>query len=194
VPIAELFPTPIYVDFVRDELQTLVQAEFENVYPTLEFITSTWFDGTHGVTNKDFAGNIIDQLKLIHVKTAILAHVKQYCQSLNFGFDTNYLMESWITSFKQGDYSQCHTHGSAHISGVYYYRATPDSGNIFFQTPVGEAESSLIFKQNTSWSTIPEVGKIIIFPGYLVHGVRRNSTVFERNSISFNMSFNTLDY
>ena len=37
-----------------------------------------------------------------------------------------------------------------------------------------------------TWNIIPETGKVVIFPGYLIHYVKQNNLNKKRISIAFN--------
>ena len=46
-------------------------------------------------------------------------------------------------------------------------------------------------KRAEVWEHKPEVGKILLFPGWLKHGINTNNTDNIRISLSFNICFKT---
>jgi uncharacterized protein (TIGR02466 family) len=98
-----------------------------------------------------------------------------------------------MTLNELGSYAVMHDHGSSDISGVYYYKTNEQDGNLFFQTPNKLLSSNFLFKSIPSIvEYTPKVGKIVLFPGWLNHGVHTNTTDNERVSISFNIKL--IDY
>ncbi len=90
-----------------------------------------------------------------------------------------------------GSYNTLHNHAGALLSGVYYLRANPNQGNIFFERS-DNAEYFLppMPKPNYFTSTATTykalTGALYIFPGWLKHMVQPNLTQDDRISISFN--------
>ena len=64
-------------------------------------------------------------------------------------------------------------------------------GDIFFEPPFPQMKQSKVFYQHSaSWDHIPDPGKLILFPGWLPHGVKTNTTDTDRISLSFNTFVN----
>ena len=92
--------------------------------------------------------------------------------------------------FQKGNYAHIHKHGFSDISGVYYYRTNGSDGDIFFETPVTETGCSKFWMNHSlTFSIPPEKGLILLFPGWLSHGVRTNTTDNQRISLSFNINY-----
>ena len=92
--------------------------------------------------------------------------------------------------FQKGNYAHIHKHGFSDISGVYYYRTNGSDGDIFFETPVTETGCSKFWiNHSLTFNIAPEKGLIILFPGWLSHGVRTNTTDDQRISLSFNINY-----
>lgn len=85
-----------------------------------------------------------------------------------------------------------HCHPNAFLSGVYYVSTTEKSGNIFFQDPrPGAAVTACPVTEFMPWtvrqiSYQPAPGAMLIFPGWLYHGVGPNLCDVPRVSLSFN--------
>jgi uncharacterized protein (TIGR02466 family) len=188
--IEEVFSTPIYVEMIENLEE--VQSEIDSVIKNLEFIEppSNW-GKTHLVSPSN---NFFESNGMTVTQSTILDHVKCYCNYLEFKIPNNYKIESWMTLFNKDDYAHTHNHGHADISGVYYYKTTGDDGDIFFESPVeGSTSSSVYAKYAERWKHTPKVGKIILFPGWLKHGVIRNTKESKRHSISFNVFFDRIN-
>ena len=110
---------------------------------------------------------------------------------------TDMCVEAWININKSGDYNIKHTHPTCDLSGVIWLKAPKDCGNIVFDSPVGfqtyrEVNSyrddfkkeNAIFK---SYYYTPKEGRIIMFPSYLKHDVKKNISQEDRISVSFNI-------
>lgn len=185
--IENLFPIPIYHSIV-DNIQE-IEAEYQSKKDQMIFYDAVRDWGkTHKLTTQTFKDNIIDELEMNVIKKTIHENLCVYCQVLGFEM-TDYQMTSWVTSFDKGEYAHVHNHADADISGCYYYKTIGDDGNIFFNSPV-QTSTSLCYKGLSSdWFHRPIVGKMLMFPGWLPHGVRTNETDFNRRSLAFNFYF-----
>mgnify|MGYP001170235622 CR=1 FL=1 len=108
----------------------------------------------------------------------------------------------WANINKRYSHNRNHIHPGALWSGVYYIQAPEKSGRIWFTDPRGEAHMLMPRykeRQNFTWREVyyePVVGRLIIFPAWLVHEVEPNlNKEFEeddsrgwRYSISFNFN------
>lgn len=122
------------------------------------------------------------------IKKVIDIHISQFLSSLKIP-KYDYKMTSWITSFDKGEYAPVHNHLNADISGVYYYETNEKDGNIYFVTPSLAMTSSIFSKLADNFHVTPEEGKLLLFPGWLQHGVSTNTTSGNRKSLAFNIYF-----
>ena len=83
----------------------------------------------------------------------------------------------WFNIASNGEKTGLHDHAHLSIlSAVLYLQVDAQSGDLFFQ------------KENFSNLRIrPEVGKLVIFPPHLKHGVEINQSSKERISFAFNL-------
>ena len=103
----------------------------------------------------------------------------------------------WININKQSDQNNPHDHPDTIFVAVYYAKVPENSGNIILKTPVNKYDHFIkheqIKKYNTYNSSIytynPTVGKLVMFPAWLIHYVEPNQKEEERISIAFNGSF-----
>ena len=107
-----------------------------------------------------------------------------------------HLVDMWANINSPGGYNKSHIHPNSHFSGVYYIKATKDSGDIVFNDPRSTSHMIMPSVKNIKlpkhlWKEVrvsPVVGRIIIFPAWLWHRVDINNTNDKRVSVSFNFS------
>tara|TARA_R100000664_G_C2714141_1_gene109884 strand:- start:317 stop:871 length:555 start_codon:yes stop_codon:yes gene_type:complete len=100
----------------------------------------------------------------------------------------------WCNMNYFGSFNSPHEHPNSVLSGVYYVLTPINSGSIVFLND----NLDLYYKNNakkyneynsSTWRSIPEENKCILFPSYLTHYVEPNLNKKERVSISFNYGF-----
>ena len=105
------------------------------------------------------------------------------------------LISCWVVRQFQNEYNPIHWH-NGHISGAGYLKL-PNNFGASKQEKDKNAHGRISFTHGTrqflSMSTItrkPEIGKIYLFPNYLMHSVYPFYGEGERRSISFNANIN----
>jgi uncharacterized protein (TIGR02466 family) len=101
---------------------------------------------------------------------------------------------TWINLNQNNNVTRPHLHSNSLLSGVFYIKCK-ESGPIVFMHPVMAHQYVMspdiieTFGEFTSsdMSVYPEVGKLIIFPSWLIHYVESNSDDSDRISIAFNI-------
>ena len=187
----QLFPVPI-LHIPKVNNFDNVQNEFSNVLNKVTFDKkSNW--STHYLSSLDFKSDTITLLGMELFQECLSYHVFQYCQYMGFNADIpTEVVSSWFSMFKKGDYGHLHEHGNADVSGVYYFKTNGNDGDIYFQNPNSNMMSSTFYRD--SMFTIdhnysPLEGQLLLFPGWLKHGIKRNKTDNTRISFSFNIHF-----
>tara|TARA_B100000902_G_scaffold392067_1_gene443842 strand:+ start:639 stop:1169 length:531 start_codon:yes stop_codon:yes gene_type:complete len=173
--IKDIFPTKIYEGKVSN--YKVIQEEFDAIEKGIKW-HNLW--DTHLISDPNFQENILPY----HFSQELKNHIYSYT-----GSDGWSQQASWMARLEPGHYAAAHHHGHSDLSGVYYYKTTGDDGDLFFQTPNLASTTSVWSNQPHTISMPPDQGKLILFPGYLMHGIRTNTTVHTRLSISFNMRF-----
>lgn len=183
-----LFPTPIYADSILGDQLAIVQDEIKNVVDNYQF-QDPWNNERIKISGGNFTDNPL--VNLDQFKLSLSDMVGRYLKTIGEKDYVSYSMEeSWITKSIKHSYGHIHNHGDYDISGVYYYKTNTMDGNLFFENPVTECIASKIGRKTLLKQTIsyqPEVGKFILFPSWLKHGVDTNTTDNERISLSFNL-------
>ena len=102
--------------------------------------------------------------------------------------------QSWISHKLPGQIHKDHSHSNSIISGVYYfdnnsttepitfYRSTGVNGINSLQVAVNESIARPMFECEIQ----PQFGDIILFPSYLFHSVKINTSGKVRKSLAFN--------
>lgn len=103
----------------------------------------------------------------------------------------------WVVRQFQNEYNPIHWHGG-HISGAGYLKLPNDFG--FIKNPenrdnvngsINFVHGVRQFCSNSILTNKPELGKIFIFPNYLMHSVNPFYGEGERRSISFNANIDS---
>lgn len=195
------FGTPLYEAHIDGEVLDSIQLELNAVYTDF-CAKDTFKHNTKSVSHKlsdiEFKSNFIEEYDTHAFKRVIDYHLKHYFTDieLDFGkhgrpFDYS-ITNSWMALNEPNSYAVIHSHGDVDISGVYYFKTNGQDGNIFFETPTKTMKNSYCFRTyHKALEVEPKVGKLLLFPGWLEHGVATNQTNDDRVSISFNIKFKT---
>jgi len=100
----------------------------------------------------------------------------------------------WANINPPGGYNAPHIHPNSLFSGVYYVKASKDSGDLVCNEPRTGAQLNMPERKEGIppkhlWRSIhfkPLDGRIIMFPHYLWHSVEPNQSNDIRISVSFN--------
>jgi uncharacterized protein (TIGR02466 family) len=186
--IENLFPTPIYSCFLEN--QTSIQLEISSALADIKYDDSVnYYQWGKTFETTDVSADIINEKKMSTLDQEIDQHLKEYCKQIGFKTRT-YRRKSWIVKNSQGGHTHIHTHHEDDIAGCYYFQTTETDGEIFFESPVGPAISSLCYQNYVKrHEHKPVVGKLLLFPGWLAHGVKTNTIDTDRISLAFSIAF-----
>jgi hypothetical protein len=124
-------------------------------------------------------------IRLLFTKS-ISAYLQELYVSSDFPIDeaSSSRVFVWASVHANGSYHRSHYHKNSMVSGVFYVRTPPGSGDIVFHDPRGSLPPF-----GKSLHITPQVGDLVLFPGWLTHEVEPPSVVTTqpRISISFNM-------
>ncbi len=105
----------------------------------------------------------------------------------DLGFSRN---EFWFNVTKPGDSTGWHDHKErAALSGVYYIDVPDGAPDLIIKTPLKANFDDLMFESEESSEVHKlkiETGDLVLFPGWLEHGVDANLTDKPRINIAFN--------
>ena len=201
--VSPLFPTPVYEEVFDYNVANVIQQEIKTALQTTVYkkpVKRPTASLGHEINSDEFGGDwMADKACLSFISTLNDAIVR-YCQYIGFPshhstsqYDPpqlEYDRKSWINTFKKNSYAHIHSHSLADISGVYYFQTTGNDGTLFFETPVRESTCTDAWVQLSNRIPVPaKVGKMVLFPGWINHGVSQNFTDNDRISISWNIDF-----
>ena len=188
--IENLFPVPIYQAQVNN--LDVIQSEMEQCVNNLDFNLGETLWDTHYLSDPTFSENAIQRYKLKNFAKELKVHVKKYIKSFKSSqfipnpYDYK-IKDSWFALFKRGQYGHIHSHGDALISGAYYVNTNGKDGYIFFMCPTPSMEIHMLYSNPDRVAVLPQVGRLLLFPGWLKHGITTNKTDNNRVTLSFNL-------
>jgi uncharacterized protein (TIGR02466 family) len=193
MPVHALFPTLIYEHQGTRQETFLIQEEIKKTLPIIEQQDNFenppgWNDGVQ--TNIKSRHNTLDDFNMTHLKRYIELHVKKYIDATQAWHPVPIaLRHSWFNKTGKGQGQDWHQHQDALISGTYYYQSTGKDGNFIVMSPVPWMQQEMFPFGNLSHKhaeITPSAGKLLLFPGWMLHSVEKNKTDDTRISISFN--------
>jgi uncharacterized protein (TIGR02466 family) len=181
--LLKLFSTPIWIDHL--DINPLIIKTIKDIENNSNGVFNSNAGGwqSKNLYLKNISDNILHSL-IIKIQHKINIISKEINPELKLEIDT-----FWININKRGDYNYDHYHPQSAFSGVIYIQTATDS-NIRFETDSlmkhypFNVDSELF---PSSVEIFPEVGRLIIFPSWVKHGVNQNTSNDERISISFNI-------
>ena len=182
------FPTPIYVLDIKDQsINEQLEKDILNWYNKDKGINRTNVNGWHSKTTmhempeyKRLTDALYEAQKKIYIEEDLDSEP--------------FLGNMWANVNPKGGMNRAHIHPNSLWSGVYYVKANKNSGHLKIDDPRSTASMSrprLKEKQHPIrlWretSFEPKVGRLIMFPAWLVHAVDPNLSDELRISVSFN--------
>lgn len=98
----------------------------------------------------------------------------------------------WIQTCNRGQFHHAHNHADSLLVGVYYIQAEPNCGDLLLYDPAANSNWSNYYDRGQDcrvWKRIqPLTGRLVIFPGHIVHSTDANSTDIPRIAIATNFS------
>ncbi len=107
------------------------------------------------------------------------------------------IKRSWITTLGYGHHNHHHQHGDSDVVGVYYVNTIPEHPPLQIFDPriphsmntcniVNEHGQKIC--ENIRYILIPPKNRtLVLFPGYLLHGVGTNLSQVPRSSVAINV-------
>ena len=159
-------------DKCADALETADDYKQKNIFHNPKLVTefSEVFDQINKIANETH--------KLLQYKQ----NTKQIC------------IDAWINDYGSYNISMPHQHPTADLAIVYFPYAQEGCGNLQLLNPNSKLQyvihDEMVENWNNynsfTWDIIPKTGKVVIFPGYLIHYVKQNRSNKQRVSIAFN--------
>jgi uncharacterized protein (TIGR02466 family) len=194
--IEHLFVTPVYHHTLSLEKLQAVSQEIEEALISVRQsdLTNPWPDSVKTTFKYNTPNNNdVIKHKLNFLQTNIFDHITIYLKELGIQQPCKIdLTESWFNFGGRGAYQAVHNHLGSTLSAIYYHQTNEQDGDICFWSPCSShsafpfwrVANALGVKDAVAYK--PQIGKLIIFPSYLLHAVYENKTEHERISIAFN--------
>ena len=182
------FPTPIYVLDIKDQsINEQLEKDILNWYNKDKGINRTNVNGWHSKTTmhempeyKRLTDALYDAQQKIYIEEDLDSEP--------------FLGNMWANVNPKGGMNRAHIHPNSLWSGVYYVKANKNSGHLKIDDPrsiasmsrprLKEKQHPIRLWRETSFE--PKVGRLIMFPAWLVHAVDPNLSDELRISVSFN--------
>jgi uncharacterized protein (TIGR02466 family) len=195
MPTRDIFPIKIYEDKHDSFTNEYQKSLLEKIMPLFEENIADGNDYVDKDGNDIFkrtVPNLHLNPELKDLIGFIEHHGRIYWKELGFtDQQVPYVLQLWANDVPPGGFTPAHNHNPVAIGGAFYLDADTTKGNIFLEDPMMLVKGRLPY----NWQKKPylhteeiqiEAGKIIMFPGYLMHHVRSNRSKSNRIVIGFN--------
>jgi uncharacterized protein (TIGR02466 family) len=183
--LMQLFSVPVYISKISldENIKNNVASEYyEEVTAKNGFMTSD-----KKLLHRELYKNLKEQIE---------NHVQEYAMNI-YGHQKKiefYMTTSWAMKHEKGNFSHPHSHANSIISGIVYIDCNEYSGRLNFIKlfdNLGTNHLTIDVDRwnpfnSKSWSILPEIGNIVIFPSNIPHSVDSNESDSTRFCIAFN--------
>jgi hypothetical protein len=178
--IMELFPTPLYVNNIKEPLINQ-QKDYLLGLPKIS--------NTGNLRSE--SGWIFEYPLFIELKKTIQQNINEYIQIVYPGSNTEvYMTQSWANYTEPGQHHHIHTHPNSFISGIFYVNAVAGEDQVtFFKTE--RPAFNIVYNEPNNYNTgqisvLVETGDLLLFPSNFQHAVQPTTSKETRISVSFN--------
>jgi uncharacterized protein (TIGR02466 family) len=181
---------PIFTNFIASEFLDIDNSAIERECYKIVNTRAKTPHYQYGITYEDSQNPIFKPLFDAIINKLAFMH-----EHLEMSKDfTQEIYSVWMNYNESPITTAPHSHAPAFLSGVYYVKSSPGSGMLEFINPVTEMPWAIgpgtRLKNNAynsdKWGIMPEAGKLIIFPSWLMHYVVPRTDDKDRISIAFN--------
>lgn len=189
-----LFPTTIY-EATWLNFENIQQSLIDKVTPYFETNVAGGNDyvDNHG---KDIFKRTVPNLHLYpefkEVIEFIEYHGREYWKIMGWTTqEAPYVLQLWANDVPPGGFTPAHNHNPVAVGGALYLDADINKGNLHLEDPLQMIKGRMPY----DWQKKPylyseeihvEAGKLIMFPGWLMHHVRSNRSDSNRIVIGYN--------
>jgi uncharacterized protein (TIGR02466 family) len=189
-----LFPTVIY-EAVWPEFESIRQSLIDKVMPYFESNVASGNDYVDREGNDIFkrtVPNLHLRPEFKEVVEFIEYHGREYWKTMGWTVqETPYVLQIWANDVPPGGFTPTHNHNPVAVGGALYLDADSKKGNLHLEDPMHMVKGRMPY----DWEKKPylyteeinvEAGKLIMFPGWLMHHVRSNRSNSNRIVIGYN--------
>lgn len=122
---------------------------------------------------------------------------REYWKELNYfpGLEP-YIIDMWANTTPKGGWVESHLHLSTPLTATLYVDASPEQGNVVFEHPSDAllASQPIDYQKRYQFEHEEQVhtGDFLMFPGYLKHRVKQNTS--DRTRLIIGVSFGCKGY
>jgi uncharacterized protein (TIGR02466 family) len=182
------WPTPVW------EVKTNFDSEFnQNLTNELESFKSP--KDYYGDPNIWWKSEENENLKYLNI---LKAEMTKIITEASMNFRSKYqgtvtLTRGWVNFISPGQQYNIHYHGFCPYAATYYIKAPENCGDLILIDPLAGQLNEIVNDGNVDGAKYkrlkPEEGKMVFFPGYLLHMVEENKSGQTRISLSTNTQF-----
>lgn len=192
-----IFPITIYEthfpDFqtIKQQLIDDLEPHFETLAPGNEYWTP---DGKPMIYRT--LPNLQTFEKFKPVFDFVEHHARKYWQHMNLTKRVEpYVLHSWSNKIPPGGFTPVHVHTPIPIAGALYIHADSSMGDLEIENPLDTIEKMMPRDNNLApyfqtHRVKVEEGKLVLFPGWIRHYTRSNTSNETRIIMSFNIGSN----
>jgi uncharacterized protein (TIGR02466 family) len=190
----DLFPTTIY-EAEWPNFNEIRQSLIDKVMPYFETNLASgndYVDKDGQDIFKRTVPNLHLQPEFKEIVEFIEYHGHEYWKIMGFTTqETPYVLQLWANDVPPGGFTPTHNHNPVAMGGSIYLDADPQKGNIHLEDPMTLVKGRMPY----DWSYKPylyteevkvNAGKLIMFPGWLMHHVRSNKSTSNRIVFGYN--------
>lgn len=185
----DVYPDMDHINHIRDNLFP----KFENIFEEAEKNNVGFMqDGTLCSYNDNAQLHRMFPEETKEIVAFVEKCAMEYWKEcLYFDGLTPFVMQMWANTTPKGGWVQHHLHGSIPFTAVLYIDASPEQGNLFLENPLDMILMSQPIGTETKYPLGDEIevnsGDLVLFPGFLKHAVKPNTTDRPRLILGFNL-------
>lgn len=192
--ILELFPTKVYKTFYpnTESLKPLFEKLKEVFDETVDHNNEYMREGTlcsyH--VQSDLHLRYPEETK--DIVEFVESAAREYWKECNYyeGLEPC-VIQLWANTTPKGGWIDSHLHGPIPFTGVVYVDASPAQGNLVIENPMDMVLMAQPIQPADKYSMDKEIevntGDVVLFPGYIKHSVKPNTTNSDRLILGFNI-------
>lgn len=190
------FPTVIRESQIANhkELTAKIMGGIENIRKTEpNSLPATWSCELY--TTIGSPTTLMEHKEFEPLREVIMQEANAFANSLELDIDRFPLKftECWLNIYNQGHAQEVHHHANAVVSGIYYVKAPPGSGDLLIHSPYMDIMLDPPTRKPNGMNIkvmpiTPKEGMMILFQSFVKHSVKPTRCKDERISIAFNLT------
>jgi uncharacterized protein (TIGR02466 family) len=183
-----VFKDTLFANFLySSELDVDINALINECYDLKNTTEGAQKSNKNGWQSKTSKDQEIKNLELLNLKNKSL----EFVQVVNDAEKLNHIFTeavSWVNINQPNSYNMPHTHPGAVLCGCFYMQVPENSGELsFLRNDASSGSMTFANKPSeASFTVSPSVGRLYVFPPWLMHLVSLNESDQDRISIAFN--------